>query len=212
MEERIVAAIVSRLSILHRGAGGFLAFVGQMPVVPTRMTDRASFDQMLVKLKTQAPAALVVCDQGDVTQTSAGYGSRAWTTVMKISVVLISTHLRDTVAGRLNIDQIADSDPARDPGLRVATEIVQLLLNGWRPLPGDPCNAPLRGVSWRTVFARNAMTMRELMFEIDVDTRRSDDPSDAVELAEILSHFNLVPRTEQEAEIQDVPLMLTELT
>ena len=176
LETRLANAMVERLRLLHRDHGLFLAYVGEAPVMPSRMGDEA-WDLLLQQLRGQTPAALVIIDSAQIT-TNNTTGDR-WQMDYHLTVALLSTHRRDTIAGRINPDASSLADDSRDPGLRAACEIADMLMRGWRPeVTGAHAIRPgSRGM--QTVFAGKSGTMRELDYSVLVDIKSSGWPEPA---------------------------------
>lgn len=173
-ETRIAEAVVERLALLHRDAGLFLAHVGQAPVMPSRITDRDSWDALLREMNTRAPAALVIIDSA---RTSAGEMSierEHWERIYDITVAVFSNHRRDLVLGRLDPD--AAGDPSKDPGLRATCEIIDNLLLGF-PLELDDGGDVEPGAhGMQTIYAGALGTLREMHYTVEARMTRGTWP------------------------------------
>lgn len=171
-ETRIAEAVIERVRLLHRDAGLFLAHVGEVPVMPSRMKDEA-WDMLVQKLRGQAPAALVVIDAARTELTSTT-GNR-WRRTYELTVALLSNHRRDTIDGRVNPDG-AGLAGDRDPGLRATCELTDMLLLGWRPDVDGAREIQAGARGMQTVFTGRAGTMRELDYRVIVDFESSNWP------------------------------------
>lgn len=176
LETRIAEALVARLRLLHRENGLFLAHIGEAPVMPSRMSDEP-WDMLVQQLRGQTPAVLVIIDSART--TSMNTSGDLWQLSFNVTLALLSTHRRDTIAGRINPDVASQNADNRDPGLRAMCELADMLVRGWRPdITGAHEIKPgSRGM--QTVFVGKAGTMRELDYVAVVDIESSDWPDPA---------------------------------
>jgi hypothetical protein len=175
-ETRIAEAIVARLSLLHRDAGLFLAHVGEAPVMPSRISDRESWDALLREMNTRTPAALVVIDGA---RTGAGEMSierEHWERTYDVTIAVFSNHRRDLVLGRLNPDAVSEAESGKDPGLRAACELIDNLLLGF-PLDLDDVGDLEPGrQGMQTVYAGALGTLREMHYTVEAEMTRTAWP------------------------------------
>ena len=175
-ETLIAEALVERLSLLHRSRGLFLAHVGELPAMPSRLRDDA-WDSMLQRLRGQAPAALVVLDAARTTEGDNTW--RVWHRMYDVTVAVFSTHRRDLVLGRLDPDMRSLAEDARDPGMRAMCELIDTLVLGWKlDVPGVYEMRP-GNQGMQTVYAGAAGTLRELHYQVLAELRRGDWPEPA---------------------------------
>ena len=173
LETRIAVAILARLRLLHRDNGLFLAHVGETPAMPSRMSGDA-WDMLVQQVRGQAPAALVVIDAARTTTTNTSLDR--WQLEYELTVALFSNHRRDTITGRINPDTASLAANGRDPGLRAACELADMLLRGWRPDVAGTHEIKPGSRGMQTVFVGQAGTMRELDYRVVVDVESSSWP------------------------------------
>lgn len=175
-ETRIAEAIIARLSLLHRDAGLFLAHVGEAPVMPSRISDRESWDSLVRQMNTRAPAALVIIDSA---RTKAGEMSTDrddWERTYDVTIAVFSSHRRDLVLGRLNPDAVSEAESSKDPGLRAACELIDSLLLGFS-LPLDDVGDLEPGrPGMQTVYAGAHGTLREMHYTVEAEMTRTEWP------------------------------------
>jgi len=155
-------------------AGGYLAAIGELPR-PMRSGSEEELALLGQALQGVVSPALAVA-LGDQEFSAVGMGGETYVGELELAVYAVSGNMLSFVAGRLEPDALADTDPTADPGIDTMLEHVHELLSG-RDLD-IPTVQQLRPRSEREVATDPEISIWELRFVLGVDA--SIDPQRAV--------------------------------
>lgn len=185
-EMLLAEALVSRISLLHKDNGLFLAHVGELPTLPSRLR-REAWDMAVKQMGARVPAAFVIIDSA---RTREGDNSgHTWQRDYDVTVAVFSNHRRDTVTGRLNPDLDSMTQNDKDPGIRAMCELVDTLIMGWDIGIDGVYDVRPGSQGMQTVYAGRDGTMRELHYVVKAELARAKWPDVADYLDSIRTVF-----------------------
>lgn len=122
-------AIVEKLGSLLTTANTprYLAAIKRLPREIKGEGDADGLDMVKSVLAGKAPSVLV--GLGRLRGGNSNDPTEA-TDTLEVLIYVVSSHMRDIVDGRLEIDGVAEASPTADPGIEVILEHVRQLLRG----------------------------------------------------------------------------------
>lgn len=159
---------------LLASAGGYLAAIGELPR-PLRDGSEEELGLLGQALQGAVSPALAVA-LGDQEFGPVGMGGTTYSGELELAIYAVSSNMLSFVAGRLEPDALADTDPTADPGIDTMLEHVRQLLCGTDL--AIPTVRQLRPRSEREVATDPGFSIWELRFVLGVDI--AIDPQRAV--------------------------------